>query len=196
MMRLTPFDMELLRYIGNYSMIKLETISDHFELSEKTVKNRLNDLEGLFQEYHIQVEYLSGGQCLIWGQEHFAHLLKENSLRYELDFDKKCLLLLALNTDYLTVQNIADQLITSKSYAEKKLSRILREYKDEIHSQRHYGICYNAPTNQRFARIVQILFPYIVGNDFFESMKQFDYLHLSILSYFTKKSVGQGIASR
>ena len=119
-MRLTSFDMELLHYIGNYSSIKLETISNHFGISEKTLKNRLGDLQSILQEYKIQLDYLSGGQYLIRGQEYFPHLLKENSLRYEIDFDRKCLLLLALNTNYLVVQDIADQLLVSKSYAEKK----------------------------------------------------------------------------
>ncbi len=177
--------MELLRYLSNYDTVRLDVAAAHFELSEKTLKSRLSSLQGVLQEYGIQTEALPGGQYLVRGRAHFTRLLKENSLRYEMDFDQKCLLLLALNTGYLVVQDIADRLLVSKSYAEKKLGRLLREYPDELHSQRHYGIRYEAPPELRLARIVRILFPYIVGEDFEAALTQFDRLHLPVLSCFT-----------
>ena len=177
--------MELLRYLSNYDTVRLDVAAAHFELSEKTLKSRLSSLQGVLQEYGIHTEALPGGQYLVRGRAHFTRLLKENSLRYEMDFDQKCLLLLALNTGYLVVQDIADRLLVSKSYAEKKLGRLLREYPDELHSQRHYGIRYEAPPELRLARIVRILFPYIVGEDFEAALTQFDRLHLPVLSCFT-----------
>ena len=190
-MRLTQFDMELLKYMGNYESIRLETTARYFEVSEKTLRNRLNILQDVLQKYEIRLEFLSHGQVLIRGREQFSRLLKENSLRYEMDFEQKFLLLMALNTECLVVQEIADQLLVSKSYAEKKLSWILRKYKDELYSKRHYGIRYEAPPQQRFARIVQILFPYVVGDDFQAALQQFDRLHLPVLRYFTKEQLDQ-----
>lgn len=136
------------------------------------------------------ISYL-GGVIQIQGHENFARFLKENSLRYEMEFDKKFLLLMALHTDYLVIQDIADRLLVSKSYAEKKISQILKEYKDELISQRHYGIRYGAAPDQRFLRIVQILFPYIVGDDFREALVQFHKLHLPILIYFPDEYLDQ-----
>lgn len=60
-MRLTRFDMELLRYIGNYKMVKLDTAAEYLEISGKTLKNRLNDLKDVLNEYNIRLDFLSGG---------------------------------------------------------------------------------------------------------------------------------------
>lgn len=190
-MRLTQFDMELLCYMGNYESVKLDAGAEYLGISEKTLRNRLNDLMDILQEYNIRLDFSAGGVIRIQGREHFARLLKENSLRYEMPFDKKFLLLMALHTDYLVIQDIADRLLVSKSYAEKKISRILKEYREELHSQRHYGIQYGASAQQRFSRIVQILFPYIIGNDFRTSLIQFHKLHLPILDYFSDEHLNK-----
>lgn len=79
--------MELLRYLSNYDTVRLDAATAHFELSEKTLKSRLSSLQGVLQEYGIQTEALPGGQYLVRGRAHFTRLLKENSLRYEMDFD-------------------------------------------------------------------------------------------------------------
>lgn len=192
-MRLTQFDMKMIFYMDNYETISLEAMSEYLGISEKTLKNRLNDLQYLLEQYNIQLDFLNGNQIKIYGQKYFIYLIRENSIKYEMEFEKKFLLLLALHSDYIIIQDIADKLFVSKSYAEKKISTLLQKYKQEIQSQRHYGICYKATFQQRIQRIVSILFPYMVGNDFKVAFRQFHELHFPILNYFTEQELDKAV---
>lgn len=60
-MRLTQFDMELLCYMGNYESVKLDAGAEYLGISEKTLRNRLNDLMDILQEYNIRLDFSAGG---------------------------------------------------------------------------------------------------------------------------------------
>ena len=109
--------------------------------------------------------------------------------RFEMEFERRFLLLLVLHDNFLTIQEIADELLVSKSYAEKHLASIMKKYPEDIQAQRHYGIRYAASQNKRREVFVKILFPYLFGEDYIVALEQFDSLHFPLFHYFTKKQM-------
>jgi len=185
-MKFTKRDMEILGYLKDYAEVELDAMADYLEVSVKTLRNHLRDLSEEMEEYGVTIQFLSGNQVRIHGREKFIDVLNMSIPRFELEFERRFLLLLTLHDNFLIIQDIADQLLVSKSYAEKQLSAIMKKYPDDIQSQRHYGIRYAGPQDKRRALFVKILFPYLYGEDYEAALRQFHELHFPILDYFTK----------
>lgn len=184
-MKFTKRDIEMIEYLKDYESIDLEAMSDYLDLSVKTLKNQLKNLSEELKEYGITIRFMPGNQIMIKGHERFADVMSEGIPRFEMGFEKRCLLLLVLHDDFLIIQDIADALLVSKSYAEKHLAELLKKYPEDIQSQRHYGIRFSASQNRRRELFVNILFPYIFGEDYSVALRQFHQLHFPILNYFT-----------
>ncbi|MCB5942896.1 helix-turn-helix domain-containing protein, partial [bacterium 210820-DFI.6.52] len=73
------------------------------------------------------------------------------------------LMTIILERDFVTIQEIADKLFVSKSLIEKQLVSILKEYKDDIQSIRHYGIRYSSSKLDRMSLFVKLVIPYMKG---------------------------------
>ncbi|MCD8020478.1 MAG: PRD domain-containing protein [Clostridiales bacterium] len=125
----------------------------------------------------------------IEGADRFPELMSMSLPRFEMDFEQKLLLLLVLHKDFLIIQDIADRLLVSKSYAEKQLSLIIRKYSGDIQAQRHYGVRYVAPQLKRRDTFVKIMFPYLFGEDYGFALRQFHQLHFPILDYFSEDQI-------
>ena len=175
----------MIGYLKDYDEVDLCAMSEFLEVSVKTLRNQLKDLAESISEYGVTIQFLSGNRIRIQGHEKFIDVMNMSIPRFEMDFERRFLLLLTLHDDFLIIQEIADQLLVSKSYAEKQLSAIMKKYPDEIQSQRHYGIRYAGPQDKRRAIFVRILFPYLYGEDYEAALRQFHELHFPILDYFT-----------
>ena len=185
-MRFTKRDMEMIGYLKDYDVVDLSSMSDYLEVSVKTLKNQLKDLSEALEEFGIIIQFMSGNRVMISGHEKFADVMNMSIPRFEMEFERRVLLLLVLHDDFLIIQDIADTLLVSKSYAEKQLASIMKKYPDDVQSQRHYGIRYAASQNRRRELFVKIMFPYLFGEDYGAALKQFHQLHFPILDYFTE----------
>lgn len=188
-MRFTKRDMEMIGYLKDYDVVELSTMSDYLEVSVKTLKNQLKDLSEALEESGITIQFLSGNRVMIKGHEKFADVMNMSIPRFEMEFERRVLLLLILQDDFLIIQDIADRLLVSKSYAEKQLAAIMKKYPDDVQSQRHYGIRYAESQNKRRELFVKIMFPYLFGEDYVAALQQFHQLHFPILDYFTEDQI-------
>ena len=185
-MRFTKRDMEMMEYLKDYEAVELSSMADYLEVSVKTLKNQLKRLSETMEKYGVTMQFLSGNRVMIEGREKFADIMSVSIPRFEMEFEKRFLLLLVLHNDFLIIQDIADELLVSKSYAEKQMASIFKKYPEEILSQRHYGIRYAGTQDQRREMFVSILFPYIFGEDYTQALRQFHQLHFPIFDYFTE----------
>lgn len=190
-MRFTKRDMEMIGYLKDYDEVDLSAMSEFLEVSVKTLRNQLKSLAEAMEEYGVSIQFLSGSRVRIQGHEKFIDVMNMSIPRFEMEFERRFLLLLTLHDDFLIIQDIADQLLVSKSYAEKQLSAIMKKYPDDIQSQRHYGIRYAGSQDKRRALFVRILFPYLFGEDYEAALRQFHELHFPILDYFTEDQMGR-----
>lgn len=188
-MRFTKRDMEMMEYLKDYEEVELSSMADYLEVSIKTLKNQLKRLSEIMEKYGVTMQFLSGNRVMVEGREKFADIMSVSIPRFEMEFEKRFLLLLVLHDDFLIIQDIADQLLVSKSYAEKQMAAIFKKYPDEIWSQRHYGIRYAGTQDKRREMFVSILFPYIFGEDYAQALRQFHQLHFPILDYFTEEQI-------
>ena len=186
-MRFTKRDMEMMEYLKDYEAVELSSMADYLGESVKTLKNQLKRLSETMEKYGVTMQFLSGNRVMIEGREKFADIMSVSIPRFEMEFEKRFLLLLVLHNDFLIIQDIADELLVSKSYAEKQMASIFKKYPEEILSQRHYGIRYAGTQDQRREMFVSILFPYIFGEDYTQALRQFHQLHFPIFDYFTEE---------
>lgn len=75
----------------------------------------------------MDVQFVSSNQILVKGHEKFAEVMSVSIPRFEMEFERRFLLLLVLHDNFLTIQEIADELLVSKSYAEKHLAAIMEK---------------------------------------------------------------------
>ena len=182
-MRFTRRDMMMIEYLRDYEVLELDSMSEYLGVSVKTLKNQLKELAEILKEFGVDIRFVSGNQLMVRGHEKFAEVMSMSIPRFEMEFERRFLLLLVLHDNFLTIQEIADELLVSKSYAEKHLASIMKKYPEDIQAQRHYGIRYAASQNKRREVFVKILFPYLFGEDYIVALEQFDSLH------FTKKQM-------
>ena len=188
-MRFTRRDMKMIEYLRDYEVVELKAMSEYLGVSVKTLKNQLKELSETLKEFGVDVQFVSSNQILVKGHEKFAEVMSVGIPRFEMEFERRFLLLLVLHDNFLTIQEIADELLVSKSYAEKHLSAIMKRHPEDIQAQRHYGIRYAAPQNKRREVFVKILFPYLFGEDYIIALEQFDSLHFPLFHYFTKNQM-------
>ena len=188
-MRFTRRDMKMIEYLRDYEVVELDSMSEYLGVSVKTLKNQMKDLAEILKEFGVDVQFVSGNQVMVRGHEKFAEVMSVSIPRFEMEFERRFLLLLVLHDNFLTIQEIADELLVSKSYAEKHLSAIMKRHPEDIQAQRHYGIRYAAPQNKRREVFVKILFPYLFGEDYIIALEQFDSLHFPLFHYFTKEQM-------
>ena len=188
-MRFTRRDMKMIEYLRDYEVVELDSMSEYLGVSVKTLKNQMKDLAEILKEFGVDVQFVSGNQVMVRGHEKFAEVMSMSIPRFEMEFERRFLLLLVLHDNFLTIQEIADELLVSKSYAEKHLSAIMKRHPEDIQAQRHYGIRYAAPQNKRREVFVKILFPYLFGEDYIVALEQFDSLHFPLFHYFTKEQM-------
>ena len=188
-MRFTRRDMMIIEYLRDYEVLELDSMSEYLGVSVKTLKNQLKELAEILKEFGVDIRFVSGNQLMVRGHEKFAEVLSVSLPRFEMEFERRFLLLLVLHDNFLTIQEIADELLVSKSYAEKHLASIMKKYPEDIQAQRHYGIRYAASQNKRREVFVKILFPYLFGEDYIVALEQFDNLHFPLFHYFTRKQM-------
>ena len=188
-MRFTRRDMMMIEYLRDYEVLELDSMSEYLGVSVKTLKNQLKELAEILKEFGVDIRFVSGNQLMVRGHEKFAEVMSMSIPRFEMEFERRFLLLLVLHDNFLTIQEIADELLVSKSYAEKHLASIMKKYPEDIQAQRHYGIRYAASQNKRREVFVKILFPYLFGEDYIVALEQFDSLHFPLFHYFTKKQM-------
>ena len=188
-MRFTRRDMMMIEYLRDYEVLELDSMSEYLGVSVKTLKNQLKELAEMLKEFGVDIRFVSGNQLMVRGHEKFAEVMSVSIPRFEMEFERRFLLLLVLHDNFLTIQEIADELLVSKSYAEKHLASIMKKYPEDIQAQRHYGIRYAASQNKRREVFVKILFPYLFGEDYIVALEQFDRLHFPLFHYFTKKQM-------
>ncbi len=188
-MRFTRRDMMMIEYLRDYEVLELDSMSEYLGVSVKTLKNQLKELAEILKEFGVDIRFVSGNQLMVRGHEKFAEVLSVSLPRFEMEFERRFLLLLVLHDNFLTIQEIADELLVSKSYAEKHLASIMKKYPEDIQAQRHYGIRYAASQNKRREVFVKILFPYLFGEDYIVALEQFDNLHFPLFHYFTRKQM-------
>ncbi|MFR3345560.1 MAG: helix-turn-helix domain-containing protein [Anaerobutyricum sp.] len=190
-MRFTRRDMMMIEYLRDYEVLELDSMSEYLGVSVKTLKNQLKELAEMLKEFGVDIRFVSGNQLMVRGHEKFAEVMSVSIPRFEMEFERRFLLLLVLHDNFLTIQEIADELLVSKSYAEKHLASIMKKYPEDIQAQRHYGIRYAASQNKRREVFVKILFPYLFGEDYIVALEQFDSLHFPLFHYFTKEADGE-----
>lgn len=143
----------------------------------------------ILANYDIQLIIQENNKIKIVNKEKFIVFLKEAQSLIEFPIQNQILMTIILERDFVTIQEIADKLFVSKSLIEKQLVSILKEYKDDIQSIRHYGIRYSSSKLDRMFLFVKLVIPYMKGIDFFEEVNRFDNLHFNMRDYFEVREI-------
>lgn len=186
---------QIIKGIYDNPTANLKELSEILGVSLQTIKADLQNMDGLLNEYGIELDFLTGNRLRIRGAENLICLLKDAETMLEFSMEKQIILLLLLHDDYLVLQDIADMLYVSKSLVEKIMPVLLKKYPEELKSVRHYGVRYVASQLERRSKFVEILAPYFQGIDFKAEFYNFDRLHFTISSFITEHDIEQSIAA-
>ena len=96
-MRFTKRDMEMMEYLKDYEAVELSSMADYLKVSVKTLKNQLKRLSETMEKYGVIMQFLSGNRVIIEGREKFADIVSVGIPRFEMEFEKRFLLLLVLH---------------------------------------------------------------------------------------------------
>lgn len=188
-MKLTKRQINLLKLINDYPNYTLKQITSSLEVTSQTIKTELKNLEDLLSKYDIKINLIQGKILEIEGIGNLNFMLRESEILIEFPIKNQILLILLLNEDFLVLQDIADILYVSKSLVEKQMTIIIKEYKKDIQSLRHYGVRYNSSQIERRSLFVKLMTPYIKGIDFESEIEEFDNTHFPILKYFSSDDI-------
>ncbi|WGX76575.1 HTH domain-containing protein [Paraclostridium bifermentans] len=156
----------ILNYLNEHQYISLKQIAKKFKITTATVKNEMILINEILVNYEIQLVIQENNKIKIVNKEKFIVFLKEAQSLIEFPIQNQILMVIILERDFITIQEIADKLFVSKSLIEKQLVSILKDYKDDIQSIRHYGIRYSSSKLDRMSLFVKLVLPYIKGIDF------------------------------
>jgi transcriptional antiterminator len=175
----------ILNYLNEYQNISLKQAARKFTITTATVKNEITLINEILINYDTQLEIQQNNIIKIINKEKFIFFLKEVQALIEFPIQNQILMTILLEKDFITIQEIADKLFVSKSLVEKQMSSILKNYKEDIQSIRHYGIRYSSSSKlERMSLFVKLLLPYVKGIDFSEEVNRFNNLHFNIADYF------------
>ena len=179
----------ILNYLNEHHYISLKQIAKRFKITTATVKNEIILINEILTKYDMQLVIQENNKIKIINKEKFIVFLKEAQSLIEFPIQNQILMTIILERDFVTIQEIADKLFVSKSLIEKQLVSILKEYKDDIQSIRHYGIRYSSSKLDRMSLFVKLVIPYMKGIDFFEEVNRFDNLHFNMRDYFEVQEI-------
>lgn len=179
----------ILNYLNEHHYISLKQIAKRFKITTATVKNEIILINEILAKYDVQLVIQENNKIKIINKEKFIVFLKEAQSLIEFPIQNQILMTIILERDFITIQEIADKLFVSKSLIEKQLVSILKEYKDDIQSIRHYGIRYSSSKLDRMSLFVKLVLPYMKGIDFFEEVNRFDNLHFNMRDYFKVREI-------
>ena len=108
----------------------IKSLAEEFGVSERTIRNDLNDISEVLRENHLQeLEIRSGG--IIWSGEDFSEILQftieEDLYSYKLSKEERIQVAVALlvnSSEYITLSKIADTLFVSRATIINDLSEI------------------------------------------------------------------------
>ncbi len=187
-MRFTRRDMKMIEYLRDYEVVELKAMSEYLGVSVKTLKNQLKELSETLKEFGVDVQFVSSNQILVKGHEKFAEVMSVSIPRFEMEFERRFLLLLVymiISLPYRKLQmSFYKQVLRREAFSGNH-----EKYPEDIQAQRHYGIRYAASQNKRREVFVKILFPYLFGEDYIVALEQFDSLHFPLFHYFTKEQM-------
>lgn len=192
-MEITKRQVNILKCLNEYPNITLKVISNRLNISMQTVKTELKNLEELLASFDIFIEVSQGNKLDINGIENITKMIKSTEAFLEFFLENQILLVLVLNKDFITFQEIADNLYVSKSLIEKQMVTLLKKYNAELQSARHYGIKYVSSLMERGQLFVKLVETYICGLDFKVELAQFHENHFSIMNYFDNEQIEKSI---
>lgn len=180
----------ILNYLNEYQNISLKQAARKFAITTVTVKNEITLINEILINYDTQLVIQQNNIIKIINKEKFIFFLKEVQALIEFPIQNQILMTILLEKDFITIQEIADKLFVSKSLVEKQMSSILKNYKEDIQSIRHYGIRYSSSSKlERMSLFVKLLLPYVKGIDFSEEVNRFNNLHFNMTDYFVVEEI-------
>ena len=105
-MRFTRRDMKMIEYLRDYEVVELKAMSEYLGVSVKTLKNQLKELSETLKEFGVDVQFVSSNQILVKGHGKFAEVMSVSIPRFEMEFERRFLLLLVLHDNFLTYRKL------------------------------------------------------------------------------------------
>ncbi|WP_159033344.1 BglG family transcription antiterminator [Ethanoligenens harbinense] len=190
---ITERQFKILHILNSSPNTTVKYISEFLKVSPQTVKTELLNLKPLFSHYNILIDLEKNNQIQINEPARLPRLMNSAGVLLQFPLKKRILLMLVLNTGFLTLQDIADELYVSKSLVEKQMKDLLKTYSSEVKSLRHYGFRYIASQFKRREIFVMLVSPYVQGLDFEESLENFNNIHFPIMRYFTHGDIEKAL---
>ncbi|UYO99307.1 PTS sugar transporter subunit IIA [Oceanotoga sp. DSM 15011] len=191
-MKITQRQSDFLKILLNDENININKISDLLNVSPQTVKQEIQDLKKLFIKYEIEIYINNKNEIILYGHENILKMLKETEDLNEFEIDNQIILLIILQKNYLTLQDIADELYTSRSLVEKHMQKIIKKNQN-IYSKRRHGIIFKGSTLLKRNIFINLLFPYFSGINFKKEISKFNEIHFPILNYLNEKIINNTI---
>lgn len=185
---LTDRQYALLQLLRNIPTPTAIALSQALNVTVQTVKKDLSCLEDLLHQYDISIVIVDNKLQMI-GKQNLDRLIREERPALEFSVGNQILLILLLEQNAITLQDIADTLYLSRSKIDKEIPALLQAYPHELQAKRHYGLWYYGTWSQRFRRFVQLLEPYLFGVDFSAALSTFSATHFPLLQYITPQQI-------
>lgn len=98
--KLTKRQFSLLMILNENPGISIKTIAQKLHLTVSTVKKELNEMEELFEEYHVNIDINTKYQLIKQGEANVAALVCDAEKMIEFSIHYQILMFLCLHKDY------------------------------------------------------------------------------------------------
>lgn len=158
---------EMIRHLASSrSEMSLQSLADQFDVSQRTVRNDLKEINGFLAEHGLSELQLKSGGRIEKGndfEEALAHLDTQDYYSYKLSREERVQIASAMlvnSARFLTLGTIADNLFVSRATIIGDLDRIkevIREHGMEVTSHPNKGLLVEGEETQKRGYLMEVL---------------------------------------
>lgn len=193
-MKYTRRELKLVALLHKETGTNLKRLAVSLAVTPETVKTELKKMEPAFSEYGIKILMEKGGHIEVAGREALPRMRQEIQLQQVFSLEKSVMLLLVLESGFVTLQDMADKLFVSKSLLEKVMPPLLAAQEGRVESIRRHGIRYSGTSLERRSEFSRLLRDYLMGIDYLRELNNFSEEHFPLFSYLDEVSVQEAAA--
>ncbi len=193
-MQASERQVKILDYLNVHGDVSLDHLCADLDVSKATVRSELKGLESVLEGSGIALTMLPGNIVRCEGSHNLPGLLVELGAHRDPSSDDLIKLYLLVSVDYVSMQQIADDLHMSRSFVEKRIAEYRREGCFRIASDRRAGVAYCGSPYERLAQFSDIAYEHFPCVDFMAELARLESAGVPVLDGLTRRRIESSIA--
>ena len=190
-MKLSERQTGILRHLNDCGDTSVQRLCDLTDVTAQTLRSELQHLSGHLEGSGVSISLLPGNIVHIEGAENLPAVLMEAQKGDILGADEQIELYLLLSCGFVTMQQLADSLHMSRSFAEKRIAALRHDGTFPIKAERRLGIRYDGTGYERVKCFLDLMFPCVPGISFLDELSGVEELGIPVLRGISRNRIEQ-----